>query len=320
MNNIRHLALLPLMLLASSALAGGYQTIPLTDGGMRAGYAQVPAGFECNISVPEDPTVLCQGPGGVHYHTASLGSFQYAVDPQQAMNHYLQQIAAHGNARLIGQRQVPEITQHMYRLDQPLLFKQGMHLTTYAFDFEHEQDNRLSTALFLIYILPNNGAPMSWVESRGVSLPASRGPEFDAIRQDFFRYLLSTRYDPQYVQALNNQYMTNQGRLQAQQRAFNEQQRQFRENSNAINESIMGAYQSRNESMDRSHQQYVDSIYDRRQMTDPSSGTRYEVEGNYEYNYVNPNDPDVYMQTDDALLDPNVNTNAGEEYILLEEE
>ena len=62
----------------------------------------------------------------------------------------------------------------------------------------------------------------------------------------------------------------------------------------------------------------MDAIHERQQLINPATGARYEADGYYDYNYVNPNDPEMSVRTNDPLWDPNLNTQQGEYYERLE--
>ncbi|TCK17706.1 hypothetical protein DFR30_0948 [Thiogranum longum] len=305
-------------LLTSVALADKYQVVTLKDSGVNSSYWHVPSNFKCFIKVPDDPTAFCKNPDGVVYHRGALKSSPYTIGPEQLVNNIVEQTTAQNKAVVTRRYRVPEITQHQLQLDSQLLYKQGQQAASYAFDFEDQEEKTIGTAVFVVGVIPNNGAPMSMVDYYGVSIPASRRNAFKEIRDEFFRFVRSSKYDPAYVQGLNSQHMQFLNNKNARQRAFNMRQQQIHQNNMDTSDRSFKAWQDRNAASDRSQQQYVDSIHERRQMTDPNTGTQYQVEGYHDYNYVNPNDSSMSIQTDDALYDPNVNTNQGENYNLLE--
>lgn len=92
-------------------------------------------------------------------------------------------------------------------------------------------------------------------------------------------------------------------RMAANQRAFEAQQAAHINKSNAINDAIMGAYNSRMESMDRTHEKTIDGIYERENVQNPETGQTYKVEQGYNRYWMNNNGE--YIATPQQNFDPN---------------
>jgi hypothetical protein len=317
-------------LLAATAVAGN-QSIPLQDNGMTAGYASVPAGFRCNVTIPDMPTAFCAGPGDRVYHKQSNMS-QSPLDPQQFFNTLLQQASAESNLRISQRYQLPQVTNAILQRDAQLLFVRGQQVTTYAADIEDLDLGHKSVIAVSVRNVPNNGAPIAIIDAFGISVPTTTPDSYAQLRDEMIRFVQSHRYTAPYVQALNAQTVGFEGDLAARNRAFQQNQAQIHQrNMDALDQSFdsyrrnaatmdrgFDSYMDSTRQSDRGHASYIDSIHERQQLVDATTGQRYEADGYADYNYVNPNDPNMYYRTDNPLLDPNLNLNQGENYNQLE--
>jgi hypothetical protein len=322
--------LLPVLpLLAGAATAA--QTIALTDSGMTAGYATVPADFRCNVQIPDMPTAFCAGPDGRVYHKQSNMS-QSPLDPQQFFNLLLQQASAESDLVISQRYPLPAVSNALLRRDAQLLFVRGQQVTTYAADLEDRDLGRRSVIAVSIRNVPNNGAPIAMIDAFGVSVPTAMQDSYDQLRDELVRFVQSHRYDDAYVQALNGRTVQFEGNLAARNQAFQQNQARihqsnmdaldqgfnsYRENAAAMDRSF-GSYMDNSALSDRGHSSYIDSIHEREQLVDPTTGQRYEADGYYDYTYVNPNDSTMHYRTDDPLMDPNTNLEQGADYNRLE--
>jgi len=298
--------------------AGQFTSIPIVENGVITEYFSVPANTQCNIKVPDMPTAICAGPNGRYYHHFSQ-FFKQAIDPQEVVNYLIQQArSSDPDMRLVNQYNIPTITRHVLQQGSQLLFKQGEQVVTYALDTEDPKKNQKSVSALIFSFLPNNGSPVSTLRALGYTVPLSSGKSFDDIRQELIRYAHSYQYDNNWMQMANNQHAQFLNNLSAREQAnFRRQQQIHQSNMNALDQSF-NRYQQNSAASDRAQSQYIDSIHDRQLMTDPNTGTQYQVEGYYDYNYVNPNDPQMYYQSNDPNFNPNINNNQGEHYIQLE--
>jgi hypothetical protein len=303
----------------TKASAARYQDVFMKESGMVSTYWKVPSEFKCHVKIPNVPTAFCRGAGDVIYHIGTLGTLQYAVNPDQYINDLLQKITSQANIKIINSYTIPEVTQHLLQQDMQMVFRNGQQTYTYAFDVENHDEKKVGTSLFVVHIVPNNGTPISLVDYYGISTPSSQVNDFYKIRKQLTEFVLSRKYDRNYIQAINSQHMQFLANLRAREAAFNQRQQIIHQNNMDALDHSYNAYKSRSAASDRMHESYIDSIHERRQMVDPNTGQQYQVEGYYDYNYVNPNDPDMHIQTDSSLYNPNINTNQGANYNLLEE-
>lgn len=316
---MKHLINTLLLLISSVIQANGLQSVPLKENGATTAYISVPANFTCNIKIPEEPTALCAGPGDSLYHLTAT-TLLNPVNPQQYFNSVLQQLGSESpEARIVKKYSVPEITQYILQRDAQVIFRNGQQTVTYAFDVVDSSSNNKSAAAFAISSVPNNGAPVTIVEIFGFTGPKSASSDFASIRNEMVRFALSYQYDRNWVQAANTQHMQFLSNLRARERSFSaNQQRVHQSNMDALDRSY-NSYMDRSAASDQGQRQFVDAIHERQQFVDPATGARYEADGYYDYNYVNPNDPNMYYRTNDPLANPNINNNQGEYYNQLQE-
>ena len=319
MKHLNPASLLLMLALPIVTQANGLQSVPLKEMGMTTAYVSIPANFTCNIKIPDEPTALCKGPGGRLYHlTGAIIAGQ--VNPQQYFNNLLQQIASEEpESRIVSKYELPEITQHIQQRDSQLIYRYGQQTVTYGFDVVDASDKRMSSVAVAVSVFPNNGAPATTVQIFGVTVPESEVADFSASRKEMIRFVRSYQYDQNWVQSANVQHSQFRSNLSARERNFSiQQQRIHQSNMDALDQSYK-SYRDRSAASDRVQRQFVDSIHERQQFVDPTTGGRYEADGYYDYNYVKPNDPSLYYRSDDPLANPNINNNQGEDYNQLQE-
>lgn len=94
-------------------------------------------------------------------------------------------------------------------------------------------------------------------------------------------------------------------RMRSNQAAFDARQKLHKETYDAVNQASWDAYNSRNTSMDRSHNATINSIYEQQNVTNPTNGQTYQVEGYYNQYWMNNNGE--YIGSDNSLYNPNQN-------------
>lgn len=299
--------------------AAPYQTLPLSEQGMTTSYVDVPTGYHCFIKIPDKPTALCQGADGTIYHMkGGAVVMQGLVNPEQYLHGIQQQVINEG-ARILGQYSIPIISQHLLRTDAPLYFKQGQQIASYALDIEDRNKNEIGIAVFAIHHLPNNGSPITVVSVYGISKPMSHHGNFDSLRGELVRFVQSYRLDNRFVQSTNAQHVQFQNNLRAKENAFYTQQNIIHQNNMNALDNSHNSYMRRSQASDRMQQQTIDSIHERQQLVDPTTGKRYQADGYAQYNYVDPNDPTNSVRSNNPNFNPNVNTNQGQHYNQLQQ-
>lgn len=313
-----------------AAHAESFQIVPAdaNPNGPTTAYVSVPTGFECHIKIPDVPTGFCKGSGDHIYHLSQqmVGS---ATNPRQIVNTLIQKSQQEEpNARIVAQYRIPEISQHLLQAASNLIFVMGQQIETYALDVEDSDANEKSVVALAIRNVPNNGAPVTIIDVYGLSVPLSSAHSFSELRSEVIRFARSYHYDPNWVQSANLQQQQFLARQSANQQAFSARQNQIHQNNMGALDSSFNSYMGRSAASDSGHRSYmnnsaisgsghssyIDSIHERQQLVDPTTGARYEADGYADYNYVNPYDPNMSVRTNDALYDPNINYNQGETY------
>ena len=87
----------------------------------------------------------------------------------------------------------------------------------------------------------------------------------------------------------------------------------------AASDRAYSQYRNNNAASDRAQSEYINSIHERQQLIDPETGQRYEADGYYDHNYVNPNDSNAWARSNNPNWNPNANLNQGEDYNRLEQ-
>lgn len=134
---------------------------------------------------------------------------------------------------------------------------------------------------------------------------------FQTAKQHLIFGLANARYNPQQIQAYNQReaqragqsWAAHQQRMASNQANFEASQRAIVDSNNAVNDAIMGGWRERNAITDRSHSQYIDSIQDKTNVINPSTGQTYKVDAGANNYWIN-NDQ-KYITTDDYNYNPN---------------
>jgi hypothetical protein len=134
---------------------------------------------------------------------------------------------------------------------------------------------------------------------------------FKRARQQLIFALANGRYNPQQIMAYNQREAEKAGqswaehnaRMAKNQAAFEASQRAHVNKTNAINESIMSGWRERNAASDVAHGKFIDTINEKTNMVDPSSGQRYKVDSGANHYWMNSDGK--YLSTDQHAYDPN---------------
>ncbi len=106
------------------------------------------------------------------------------------------------------------------------------------------------------------------------------------------------------AQKVNQSWAAFNQRMAANQAAFQAQQRDFVNRSNAVNEAIMGGWRARNAASDASHERFVDAITERTNTYNAATGTHQKVESGYNQYWMNSDGK--YISTNSHTYDPNL--------------
>lgn len=137
---------------------------------------------------------------------------------------------------------------------------------------------------------------------------------FEQEKQALVNSLASLRFNPAYFaayaqseqQKAGQSWAAHNQRMQANQAAFDAQQRTHRETWGAINDASMSAYQDRMNSMDRMQNATINGIRGEQDAMNPYNGEQGKVQSGYGQYWMN--SEGQYIGTDDVMYDPNVNS------------
>ncbi|MET0066831.1 MAG: hypothetical protein ABW076_10865 [Candidatus Thiodiazotropha sp.] len=262
----------------------------------------------------------------------SSGVQQGYLDPDQLYNSLIQQALNTYPVEIINQYRLPEVSNVRLQRDAPLLYLRGAQVYTYGFEMLDPEKRETSVSAIVIVHVPNNRAPITLVDGFGISAPSGLVEDPGVMRQELIRFINSYQYDSQWVQYANAQTINFESNLSARENAFYSTQQQIHQNNMDALDRSHQSFMDRSAASDRSHQSFmdrsaatdrmqsqtIDSIHERQQLFNPDTGERYEADGYYDYNYVNPNDPSMLVRSNDPLYDPNINNQQGEYYEQLE--
>jgi len=135
---------------------------------------------------------------------------------------------------------------------------------------------------------------------------------FKSAKQQLIFALANARYNPQQIMAFNQSEAQKAGkswaefnqRMAANQAAFEAQQRAHVNRSNAINDAIMSGWRERNAASDKAHGQFIDTINEKTNVVDPSTGQRFKVDSGSNNYWMNRDGK--YIGTDKPAYDPNL--------------
>ncbi len=138
--------------------------------------------------------------------------------------------------------------------------------------------------------------------------PAGR---FDQEKSALLTGLASLRYNPNYFAAYarseqqkeQQSWGAHNNRMRANQAAFDARQRAHREKVDAVNNSIMGTWNSTNARMDRQQNATINTIRGEQDATNPYTGEAYKIESGYDRYWMNSDGQ--YIGTNDVMYDPN---------------
>jgi hypothetical protein len=135
---------------------------------------------------------------------------------------------------------------------------------------------------------------------------------FEKAKRQLIFALANARYNPQHIMAYNQREAQKAGqswaehnaRMARNQAAFEASQRAHVNKSNAINEAIMSGWRERNAASDIAHGKFIDTINEKTNVVDPSSGQRYKVDSGSNHYWMNRDGK--YLSTDQQAYDPNL--------------
>ena len=117
-------------------------------------------------------------------------------------------------------------------------------------------------------------------------------------------------YNQEEAKRVGQSWAAHNERMIRNQAAFEASQRAHVNRSNAINEAIMTGWRERNAASDRNQEQFIDGIYERTNVVDPSTDQWYKVAAGANQYWMNSNGE--YIGTDLQDYNPNLDENMNE--------
>ncbi|HEB63634.1 MAG TPA: hypothetical protein ENJ07_04055 [Gammaproteobacteria bacterium] len=300
---------------AQPALAA-YKRIEMRDAGMVSSTSLVPSDYTCHE--PNKFKALCFSKRGIYLSITEYHFGQGFVSVEQFFDH-IDASLKENNIAILELYAAPEMSRTIAQRDSVMLSLRGQRV--YALWMKTRlPDDILTTGVLVFSYAPNNGAPVTRITGYSLAYPARLDKQHDQIKADIGRFISSWTFEQPYVQASNSLHLQFLARLSASERAFRESQDQINRNNMSMLDSSFESYLRRSEASSAGHKRSIGAINETRIMVDQGTGQRYQVDGNFRRNFVNPNNIDQQLQTDNLLVNPNINTNIGENYNELVEE
>ena len=305
----------------------------LRDGsGMVAATMPLPASWQLNSS--GGPSIT--GPNGIKVTDFQLRSFMdnydgslqqvYVQSGQQlrsmpGIEQLIQQdfvpVAAGRGLEFVKYYEIPEISKiDKWYSDQ---FYKAMPSQSYVAAFGTEWKTKEGNPYFLLIHLnvSTSQTMQNWYySSSGLEVEPEH---FEAARKKYIFALSNMRYNLQPIIVYNQQeaqrvgrsWATHNQKMAQNQANFEASQRAFVNKSNAINDAIMDGWRDRNASTDKNQEQFIDGIYERTNVVDPTTGQGYKVEAGANQYWMNKDGE--YIGTQLQNYDPNLDENFNEQ-------
>lgn len=114
-------------------------------------------------------------------------------------------------------------------------------------------------------------------------------------------------YNREEAQRVGQSWAAFNQRMANNQAAFEAQQRNHINKTNAINDAIMSSWNEKNKSMDKNQEQFIDNIYERQNVQNTETGENYKVESGYNKYWMNSDGE--YIATQKQDYNPNADEN-----------
>lgn len=291
-----------------------YHTIMDPQFGIPVGAMPIPTAWRESNNTKEN--LLLEGPNGLKIYKA-MSNYSQLNAPIKSIDRFIhediKQLASAEGYRFVKQYPLAQMVQFDKRFDSYLFQATPVqkHYQCIATEWEN-QEGILSLIIVRYYVAQYQIGGSGW----GVTVNCLEAPKnsFETNKKAFINGLLNFQINPQWVQA-NNQYWSQKAQLSA---AGHKQRmaaiESFGKNNTAAHNSRMASSDAqynnwRNEqlSSDARQSNYVNGIWERKNMTDPNTGQQYQVDG-YD-NTVWMNQDNEYIGTDNTLYNPNIDNN-----------
>lgn len=272
------------------------------------------------------------GPGGVKVYYWNGGTFTYSNDPSMQQSYqmagqqmrqpvdiqtYVQQDVsqAMGNKgmRLMKQYPLPQIAASNQAYSSKLykVAPTRDHFSAMGTEWTNAQGEPM---FMIVNMMVSQGqSNVFWYTNMQV-VTAEKGAMASA-KAALVNSIVNTQYNPQQIAAYNaseqqkagQSWSQHNARMQENQRNFDQRQAIHRSTTEAVNNSIMGSYNSRMQASDENQRGFLNYIKDENTVRDNSTGERYQVQSGADQYWMNNNQE--YIPSNDVMYDPNADQN-----------
>ena len=230
---------------------------------------------------------------------------------QEIVTEDLVPIATKEGSKLIRVYDAPKIAEADSKV-QDMMYKIGNHQNRYEAAISEWEDKNGKPYAIIVHVNGSNIGNMEMWMYSGHILDAPK-EQFSGAVRTLSEGLASMEYNPRYFDQYNANEMNRESaswaahnrKMSAQQQNFDSQQAAYKAKTDAVNSSIMSAYNERNASSDRIHNRFLNYIKDENTVVNRSDGQRYQVQTGSDQYWMNSDGQ--YIGTNDPNYDPNRN-------------
>ncbi len=252
--------------------------------------------------------MYAMGEMGYYYQQAG-GKMRQPIGPEEVLRQDLEPLLRKDGISLLGSADAPAIARaDQQGMDGLVSFGQ-VRKTSRALATDWKKGDRRYLAV-IHWNAMESPDMVNW--GYYVTVMETNTSAYDKERASAMNTLASVRYNPAYFAAYNQQeqqkaqqsWSSHNARMQQNQAAFDAQQRAYRENTNAINEAIMGTYRTQRDASDRGQDAFINTIRGEQNAIDPHTGEAIKIEHGHQQYWMNQHGE--YYGTDDVMHDPNI--------------
>lgn len=293
-----------------------------------------PSGWKMMPAKQGEPSIL--GPNGVQIMNTPLNSYTYTNDPYMQQMYYQSGTQLRywpGAEALVQQDLVPELQKEGWLLMNSYLIPEVAKVDKWYNDQLYKvapmqmeilaigtewKDSKGQLAYIVTHVQVSTDANMQYWSHYSSILVAEPDHFKKAVKQYTFA-LANTRYTLEPIMEYNRSEAEKAGRSWAafnkrmaqNQANFEQQQRNYVNNSNAVSDAIMDGWRKRNASSDRQQEQYIDGIYEETNTVNTTTGEQYKVDAGYNQYWMNNNGQYISTELDD--YNPNYDDNMNDQ-------
>lgn len=256
-------------------------------------------------------TFMTPNSGMAQVYQQNGGKVRQAISPEQVLQEDMVPQMRGSGYELIASGDAPDVA----RADQAGLdglYSSGPHRNTCKANISEWRKGDERIALVMHWSFMESPGLGNW--SYYFTRLDATAAQFAQEKQALVAALAGKRYNPAYFaayaqseqQKAGQSWSAHNQRMQANQAAFDAQQRTHQQTWGAINDASMGAYNSRMQSMDRTQNATINGIRGEQDATNPYTGEQGKMQSGYDQYWMNRDGQ--YFGTSDPNYDPNVNS------------